>query len=379
MVLGGHMEQIVLEKHEIGSLAEILQERKNKTDIVVPSTSLRMTGDGSLIVPMPKSDAEITAHTNNWSRNQIAGYLGIPVIYYNKLQGEHTPLLAQNVNYWFEKAQRDLRLLRIYQGEVIGFVSNAYRAIDNYDVATALLENANKVLSAQGKTMQVLRSYLTDRVFDMTIAELEPSVTYPNGEEYRVGMEVRNSEVGAASFNVKAMVIRRSCTNGLIWGDPIMQRHIGKRLQAGDIWTQKTVELQNLTTISQVEDMVTASFRADRAKKFADTLEGLKTEPISALPEYVNATQQVFQISENEKKAIWAKVKELNKFELVQAVTAYANDLFDGIGESKDKNPERATEMQELGGKLTTSKSIWDQVSDQAKREARKKEDKGTA
>lgn len=372
------MEQIVLEKHEMASLEAMLLERKNKTDVVVPSVRLRMTGNGSLEVPIPNSDAYTEATTNDWSRSQISAYLGIPVVYYKKLENGHTPLLAENINYWMQRTGQDKRLLRIYQGEVIGFLSNAFRHIDNYDVATAILENASKLLASQGKTMQILRSYLTDRVFDMTIQELEPSIEYPNGEKYRLGMQVRNSEVGASTFYVRGLVIRGACTNGIIFGDPIEERHIGRRLKEGNLWSQKTVELQNLTTVSQAEDMVRFTFNYKKAKDFTDQLEGLRTEPISADPTYVVATEQVFKLTEEERKAIWGKVRELNRYELVQAVTSYANDLFDGVGEKKEKKPERATEMQELGGTLTKSKSIWNDVAREADRERRKTEDKKT-
>ena len=363
------METLVLEKNEISKLQKELLDRRAKTDVVVRATNLKMTGSGNLTVPTP-SGFSIDARLNNWSKNQLASYVEIPAIYYNKLAGSHVDLLAHNVNYWLErKPHSDKRLIRTYQGEAIAVLSDRYRAIDNYDVATIALETANKVLETQGRTMQVLRSYITDRVMNLTIMELEPSIVYPDGEQYRVGLEVRNSEVGAASFSMKGMIVRQSCTNGHIWGDPISQRHIGKRMGLGDIWSQRTIELQAATTLSQADDMVKATFDLKAAQAFADALQGLKVEKIPITAEYQDATEKILNLSNEDRKAIWGKVESNNKFELVQAITAHANDLF-----KQKEAPEKATDMQELGGKLVNHRSIWDEIAKEAEREGKKKQ-----
>ena len=357
------MEAIVFEKDRFQELREELLERRAKTDIVVAANKLHMTGEGNLTVPIPKSDGDaVSGKPTRWAESQIAEYIGMPTAYYRKM-ATYPDLFAYNANYWLEKSG-DLRLVRIFRNEVIAFLSNAYRAIDSYDVATAVMESANRTLAGQNLTMQVSRASITEKVFDLWVMTLEHPIEYPDGEKYQLGMHVRNSDVGAASFVVEAMIVRRSCSNGMIFGDSIDQRHIGKRLQEGDIWSQRTTELNAALTVSQVDDMTKYSFDVTNAKRFADSLQGLKNEPIEVSAKYIDATERILKLSEEDKDSIWKKVRENNKYELVQAVTAYANDLFKGT----KPDPEKATKMQKIGGELVQSRSIWDQIKKESEK-----------
>jgi len=353
------METIVVEKEKIQELRNELLKRKNKIDIVVRANKLKMAGDGSLIVPIPNSGGITEVMPTQWAQSQIAEYVGIPVNYFRKLQG-YPELFAYNANYWLSRSN-DMRMVRMINGEAIAYLSNAYRAIDNYYVATSVLQVAMETLEKQGLTMQVHRAYLTDRVFDMSLMTLETPIEYPSGEKYRLGMHIRNSEVGAAAFSVKAMVVRYACGNGQIFGDPISQRHIGKRLTEGNVWSQRTQTLANLVTLSQIKDMAQYSFSLSNAKKFTDEAEKLHEQPIEPTVEYIRASEKVLQLTEEETRSIWEKVRENNRYELVQAITSTANTTF-------RTNPERGTELQELGGALVEQPSIWDAVERTSRR-----------
>jgi hypothetical protein len=354
------METIVLEKDRIAELRNELLERRAKTDIVVRADKLRMLGNGSLTVPIPQSSETVTAKPTGWAEGQIAEYIGMPLAYYRRMTG-HPELFSYNVNFWLDRS-RDLRMVRIYKDEVIAYLSNAYRAIDNYDIATTTMTAAQETLEKQGLTLQVHRAYLTERVFDLTLTSLETPIEYESGEKYRLGMHVRNSEVGAASFAVEAMVVRHVCSNGQIFGEPITQRHIGRRLNDGNVWSQRTQELNNLTTVSQINDMTRYAFNLNEVRAFTDKAEGLKAMPIEATVQYINATERLLDLTELESKSIWKKVRENNRYELVQAITSTANDMF-----TEGKNPERATELQHLGGELVEKPSIWDRIEARAK------------
>jgi hypothetical protein len=354
---------MVFEKDRIEELRNELLDRKAKIDMVVRANKLTMTGEGSLTVPIPSRTDRLTAKPTPWAQGQIAEYIGMPVAYYRKMTG-HPELFSYNTNYWLNRSN-ELRMIRIFRDEVIAFVSNAYRAIDNYDVATAVLTAAQETLEKQNLTMQVHRSYLTDKVFDMSIVTLETPIEYENGEKYALGMHVRNSEVGAAAFTVESMAVRWACSNGQIFGDPISTRHIGRRLHEGNIWSQRTHELTNLATISQINDMTRMTFDMNTVKAFVDKAEGLRDKKIEVSTQYIEATEKLLNLNEEDSRHIWAKVAENNRYELVQAITSRANDIF------RD-DPERATELQKLGGKLVEKPSIWDAIAADAQKKVRK-------
>ncbi|MEG0936362.1 MAG: DUF932 domain-containing protein, partial [Clostridia bacterium] len=69
---------------------------------------------------------------------QLGSSLGIPSKYYDKMQAELPSLLSQNVNGWLRT--RDSRqTIRTLDGSARAFLSDRYRRIDNYEIATATL------------------------------------------------------------------------------------------------------------------------------------------------------------------------------------------------------------------------------------------------
>jgi hypothetical protein len=109
------------------------------------------------------------------------------------------------------------------------------------------------------------------------------------------------------------------------------------------------------------------TFDMNTVKAFTDKAEGLRDKKIEVSTHYIEATEKLLNLSEEDSRHIWAKVAENNRYELVQAVTSRANDIF-----IKGDDPERATELQKLGGRLVEKPSIWDAIAADAQKKVRK-------
>lgn len=376
------MQTYVFGKENVGGFADVLSKYRSKTDKVVPISQVFMREDGMIqtkqMVSIDGSETGFMAKPTDWALTQMAEYTGIHSNYLHKMQEENAnELMAQNFNYWFAKGG-DKRLFRTFEGSLIGFLSNRYRAIDNYDIVTHTLAAAREITTQNGQEVQVLRPYLTETSMAVTLlttdyVELEPGNEV---ERYRMGIHIRNSEVGKGAFSMKPLLMRTSCMNSNIFtenyygGDgkrvdhfKFQRRHVGKALDVGDIWSQDTQILESATIRSQIKDVTRAAFSKEIAENRMRKLRELKGQKFAPIEERKEATKRILGLSEAESKAIWDNVAANTRYEFLQAVTNHAQSYY-----AADKNPERETELEELGGSLGSGNALWEAIEKETKR-----------
>lgn len=337
--------------------------RRSKTDVVASTGAMFMDRDGTFHIET-RNGPDFVTQPNEWAHGQIAAYTDIPRKYYDRMKAESLELLSMNVNTWLHK-QDVVRLVRSFNGEMIAFLSDRYNRIDNYDVAQWSIEGA---LTASD-TVQVFRSYVTDKQMRMTLWDPQQQISLPSdpNDVYYPALSIENSEVGAHSYNVRGMLVRGACSNGiiLIGGFDYSRRHVGKRLEEGDnsIWSRETLKIQAELIKSQTADVSRASFKRENLLFELAKMENLKREPIKATFHVV--TGDVLGLNEDENDAVWNRIEQNNRYEFVQAVTNVAKDYYD-----KNKNPERGTELEELGGRLLNHE-FWDDIERAAEKKGK--------
>lgn len=365
------MQTAVFGREQLHSFREELLRRKNKTDIVTSTQHIWMDDDGTLTV------RDVTGQTNvdhlkmtQWATGQLATHLKIPIDYYRRMDmPDHKYLLAENVNHWL-KAETANRLVRIFDNEIIAFLSDRYKAIDNYVVATTAFEVAQEAITAKGHTAQLVKSYIDEKSMSITIHD--PEEIYDIGFEgqhdtYHPAVNIRNSEVGARSYIVYATLLRTSCMNSAIFGGEnagFKRRHVGSRLGEGvgdDVWSPETQKIEAELIKSQTADVVRVAFDREIIRLRLAKLKSRKDEPMP--PTLTDASKDVLGLTDEESDAIWNRIEANNRYEFIQAVTSLANDY---QKENAD-NPGRGTELQELGGELIQDDNIWDQIEKASK------------
>lgn len=372
------MQTYVFEKEEIGGFAEILQKYRSKTDIVKPVSQVFMREDGTLVsgemATMSGEDTRFIAKPTNWALTQIGEFTGIHANYLTKMRENHAiDLMAENINYWFSRG-REKRLFRVFEGDLIGFLSDRYQAIDNFDIVSHALSAARTVAEGQNTEIQILRPYLTETTMSVTLLTTD-FVYLEDGneaEKYRMGLHIRNSEVGKAAFSMRPLLLRTSCMNSNIFKgydeDVFRRTHLGKKLSVGNIWSNDTHLLESATIRSQIKDVTKAAFSKEIAMGRVQNMRHLKDEAFTPLPERVEATRRILGLSQQESDAIWGKVIQNNRYEFLQAITNHAQSYY-----NKDSNPERETELEELGGSLASGKALWEAIERETERATRKK------
>jgi len=361
------METLVLDK--ITEFMEELNNRKaGKVDIIVPTNNITMDESGKIHITNTANpnDVNQTAYEftpTEWAHTQIAEKLKIPKNYYDrmKVDASTTKLLADNVNTWMQKI-KELKLIRAWNEEMIALLSNRYMAIDNYDVADIVI----KTVYAQKQKIVMNKAYVDDKVMNFQL--IDPETVYTPFSEnpkdvYFPGVNVRNSEVGYAAFLIEPFLYRGICSNGLIYGfQGIKQIHAGIRKDEGMYWSNTTTELEKMTTLSKVKDVIQLVFSADFYNEVMDRFKTLKTENLPL--KVVNASLKLLGLSEDEGKDIYKKIEGNSRYDFIQAITSKANDYLT----PQSQNPERSYEMQKMGGQLITDLELWKKIEKESEK-----------
>lgn len=243
-------------------------QHRQKADYVVGYDNIIMH-EGKLIFP-----SEVDSYTPNAVCHEgLAEKLEIPGQYYNRMKAQRPELLDLTVGHWLKHSAGKKALIRTYEtleGNVArAFLSNSYRAIDNYDVLFAALDAIKKT----GVEVEITDAQVTERKLYMTVIcrQVEVDATsllqgyLDRGDRAHVGngvisgLIISNSEVGDGQFQIRPRAVVLKCNNGLIAPDDSFSRiHLGARLEAGAVvWSEATKNKNYELIMSQVTGAVT--------------------------------------------------------------------------------------------------------------------------
>ena len=182
------------------------------TERLVETTQLRLdAGTGELCIA-----GEARYKLQQRALTQLAKHLQIPLPYFNSCP---THIQAANVNHWLHEKNVRQWLLRFRGDTVRAVLVNRYAPPRNVDVLDAL----DRIKPES--PFRIQSCHIDENTFDLRLdfPDHEASVgllSDGRSDLLRVGIHVRNSEVGAEPLQVKAMVYRLVCQNGLLPGSP---------------------------------------------------------------------------------------------------------------------------------------------------------------
>jgi hypothetical protein len=138
-----------------------------------------------------------------------------------------------------------------------------------------------------------------------------------------MGIEIRNSEVGAGAFTLAPIVVIEVCNNGMTLTSDIYRKvHLGSTMEHGKVSSRTmaaTMELITTETIDKIVDIAHPDFIAAKVRE----LEGLK-EPVqpSVVSDYLgtafadDSASGIFDI--------FVSSGDISAFGVAQAITAYS-------------------------------------------------------
>ena len=338
---------------------EIERQVKSKRDFVADTRQLKLVTDeqdnfGMMINSHGRFGMTEIAH------EQVAGRLGIPQKYYDRMRKESPYLLLENANHWLRSVP-EKRLVRTLDGNARAFLSDRYRPLDNFELAENVLPKLQKA------GCRVESCELTER--RMYIKAVTERVTgeVKKGDVVQAGIVISNSEIGCGSVRIEPMLLRLVCMNGAIINDTAMRKyHVGRG--NGDdfegveeFFRDSTRQAADKAFWMKVRDVVDATL--DQVM-FSRMLERMKDATANAIapkadiPQVVERMAQRLNLNENEGKGVLNHLimgGDLSQYGLFNAVTRTAQDI-----ESYD----RATDLERAGWQvIELSRHDWDSIA----------------
>lgn len=335
---------------------ELDRQQAVKKDMIVDMGALFMDpGDTGLALQVTGGSMAAQYGINDIAHRQIGQTLKIPALYYDRMRTEYPELLAQNVNGWFARTPDTKRMLRTMDGTARALLSDRYRRIDNFEVASAVLPIISGMDGASVESCELTESRMYLKV-------VNPRVTaeVKKGDIVQAGIIISNSEVGMGSVNVSPLVYRLVCSNGMIAQDGAVRKyHVGRANEGGEdfsIYRNETIEADDKAFLMKLEDSVKAAVNQARFAAIVDKMREATEATMEAkvVPQVVELASKEYGITEAEGKGILGHLiagGDLSLYGLANAVTRQAQDV-----ESYD----RSTELEATGYKIITmAPALW--------------------
>lgn len=335
---------------------ELDRQQAVKKDMIVDMGALSMdTGDTGLALQVTGGSTAAEYGINDIAHRQIGQVLKIPALYYDRMKAEYPELLAQNVNGWFSRTPNMKRMLRTMDGTARAFLSDRYRRIDNFEVASAVLPIISGMDGASVESCE-----LTDSRMYLKVVNPRVTAEVKKGDIVQAGIIISNSEVGMGSVNVSPLVYRLVCSNGMIAQDGAVRKyHVGRANEGGEdfsIYRSETIEADDKAFLMKLEDSVKAAVDQARFAAIVDKMREATEATMEAkvVPQVVELASKEYGITEAEGKGILGHLiagGDLSLYGLANAVTRQAQDV-----ESYD----RSTELEATGYKIITmAPALW--------------------
>jgi hypothetical protein len=252
------------------------------------------------------------------AQRSIAWRLGIPFNYLAKCP---TELQALQMNHWIEHEKNDQLFIRFDGQDVRAIFTPRYKPVDNFEILTRLDD------MGYGPDTQV-QAIIDPEFMSLSILDGKKSLEI-NGDKFRPGISISNSEVGLASLSIAAFLLRLICTNGMVSKTEISAsyRHVSTKI---------------LDEFPQVMDKVSYEL-ATQKDKIGLSMESKVDDPLKTIESF----NRQFNLNQPQKEAVeWAWPQEAGDtmFAVVNTYTRAAQ--FKGL------SAENSYQLQRVGGNI---------------------------
>ena len=252
------------------------------------------------------------------AQRSISWRLGIPFQYLRKCPPE---IQSLNLNYWIEHEENDQLFFRFDGQEVRAIFTPKYKPVDNFEICERLDS------LGYGPDTQVQCS-LDPGFMSLSIMDGKKAFDI-NGDKFKPGISISNSEVGLSSLGIAAFILRLICTNGMVSKTEISAsyRHVSTKI---------------LDEFPVTMDKVSFELGAQK-QRISLSMESSVDEPLKTIETF----NRQFNLNQPQKDAVeWAWPQEMgdNMFAVVNTYTR--------ASQFKDLSAENSYHLQRVGGNI---------------------------
>ena len=337
--------------------AELERQQLAKKDLIVSTGVLSMDSrdDGGIALNVMSGQVIQHYDVGEIAHRQIGQFLKIPATYYDRMRREYPQLLTLNANGWFAKMPQAKRMLRTLDGTARALLSDRYRRIDNFEVASAVLPIISRMEGAGVESCE-----LTDSRMYLKVVNPRVTAEIKKGDIVQAGVLISNSEVGMGSVTVSPLIYRLVCSNGMIAEDGKLRKyHVGRANESREdfsIYRNETIEADDKAFLMKLEDSVKAAVDQARFAAIVDKLRE-STEATfqpQQVQQVVELASKEYGFTDSESSGILGHLAaggDLSLYGLANAVTRQAQDV---------ASYDRSTELEATGYRIITmTPSLW--------------------
>ena len=337
--------------------AELERQQLAKKDLIVSTGVLSMDSRDDGGIALNVMGGQVIQHydVGEIAHRQIGQFLKIPATYYDRMRREYPQLLTLNANGWFAQMPQAKRMLRTLDGTARALLSDRYRRIDNFEVASAVLPIISRMEGAGVESCE-----LTDSRMYLKVVNPRVTAEIKKGDIVQAGVLISNSEVGMGSVTVSPLIYRLVCSNGMIAEDGKLRKyHVGRANESREdfsIYRNETIEADDKAFLMKLEDSVKAAVDQARFAAIVDKLRE-STEATfqpQQVQQVVELASKEYGFTDSESSGILGHLAaggDLSLYGLANAVTRQAQDV---------ASYDRSTELEATGYRIITmAPSLW--------------------
>ena len=274
-------------------------------------------------------------------------------------------------------------MVRVLDGNVRAFLSDSYRAIDNYDVASHALRTlqdcGGRVIEASLSDSKMRIKMISPEIWE-TIERKRTSA--PSSEWYAGGLgnakhlarvaansvgnlpmhggpdtvnplgELGNSETGHGGLYYKGGILQAICFNLATVQEVLRNVHLGSRQDIGHM-TQETIRKEADVIFSKLRDTVSAFFTAESFRAIVEQCRATAGQVLLAPSMAIGAlVESDDRLGDDDLLKLvdhlsGQPVDEATVYDVGQAVSRYAQDTADD---------DMAIDLEALAGEILTGK-----------------------
>lgn len=348
----------------LGELAaEVVRQSRLKADYVVDTTQVSVDSgeEGTRFAIHPEEGLATQYRVGEFAHGQIAGRLGIPKPYYDRLRTDAPGLLDANVNHWLHEQPRR-QLVRTLDDTMRAFLSDRYRRVDNDQLLEFILPELLAFPQLRVESCQITENRLHLKAVTPHRAADIGGTRAANGRmlgETWQAIVIGNSEVGDGSYYAYPGLFTLTCTNGMFRKDMGERRaHVGRRIveQINDDtpswYSDETREADDRTLLLGFRDAVRYALSDECFGKMVADTEAARELPLEKPAATVEKLANKYSLSEGEKEGVLGYLMagaEPSLYGLSSALTRAAQDV---------PSYDRSSELEVLGGQLLAMPKI---------------------
>jgi len=263
----GILEDKISRGHCAARVAMAKARDEQPTDTIVPTPKMVFGSTEDKVHLQWDGISPMGLHPH--AAGQAAQRVKIPAKFTEHLGGlgeVGATLLAHNLNELYQHTRPGAHLVRAVHGEVRGLLSDHYRRIDTGALVMKFAE-ATKIFGAVP-----VAAMCTDTKFFIKV--VNPEVHLVSGDPMVFGVELHNSDYGNGAFTIRFFIMRIVCSNLMVGENTLRQVHLGRRLEEGFAFSDKTHRLDQRTLGSATVDAVNAMMKP---RAVADRLQVLQS------------------------------------------------------------------------------------------------------